>query len=331
MARFNQGISVVVCCYNSADRLQPTIRHLALQEVPQQIPWELIVVNNSSTDKTEEIVKYQAKLYPELIGKINLVNESRAGLSFARQKGASKARYSYLIFCDDDNWLDPDYLNNAFQIMENDRKIGALGGKSTGFTNDGKLPEWFESVKNGYAVGPQSPFQGDVSKICTLWGAGLVTRTELFLKCFDEKYPSLVTDRMGSKLSAGGDDEICFRILLKGYKLYYDERLLFVHFIPKERCSIDYFEQLFFKTDRSALMELNNYSLLHRLATSHSLFKPFVVGKILLGYLSTILLARKSWSLADAKIIFYYYTKIDFGISLNTKMIYKFYKSHSVN
>ena len=50
-----KGISVIVCCYNSAERLTETIKHLAGQNVPHYIPWELIVVDNASTDNTAEI------------------------------------------------------------------------------------------------------------------------------------------------------------------------------------------------------------------------------------------------------------------------------------
>ena len=49
------GVSVIVCCYNSAQRLQETIKHLAQQQVPALINWEVIIVNNASTDATYEI------------------------------------------------------------------------------------------------------------------------------------------------------------------------------------------------------------------------------------------------------------------------------------
>ena len=323
------GISVIICCYNSSARLPETLKHLAKQVIPDNIPWEVIVVNNASTDNTSEIAETEWRKYDHPSGKFRIVDEKEPGLSYARQKGAQEASFKYLIFCDDDNWLDSNYLLNALNIMEDNNQIGALGGISTAVTDDVKFPDWFESKQNGFAVGPQSPHQGDVSKTCSLWGAGLITKKELFLRSFSEKYPPILTDRKADSLSSGGDNEFCFRLLLMGRKLYYDESLTFVHFIPKSRCSPEHLKRLSVacekgKNDR---LELNKYLLLHKLvSTRKAVMKPFIVIKIFLGYLSTIFLNRKSWSLADVKVIFYYYTKIDLGVDLNTKNIFNFYK-----
>ena len=46
----SKGVSVIVCCYNSALRLPETIRHIVQQETPAEIDWEVVIVNNSSTD-----------------------------------------------------------------------------------------------------------------------------------------------------------------------------------------------------------------------------------------------------------------------------------------
>lgn len=299
-----------------------------MQVVPESILWEIIVVNNASTDNTSEIAETEWRKYDHPSRKFRIVDEKEPGLSYARQKGAKEALYKYIIFCDDDNWLDSFYLFNAFNIMESDPRIGALGGKSTAVTDDLKLPEGFESVQNGFAVGPQSLHQGDVSKTCMLWGAGMVTRTELFLKSFNTKYPSIMVGRKGEALSSGEDTEFCFRLLLKGYKLFYDEKLTFIHFISKHRWSPEHIVRLSLAREKGKYdtMEMNKYSLLYKLVTTSSILKPFIVIKISLGYLSTIFLARKSWYLSDAKVIFYYYTQIDIGIDENTKKIFNFYK-----
>ena len=50
-----EGISIIICCYNSANLLPETIRHLGLMEVNDKINWEVIVVDNASTDNTGTI------------------------------------------------------------------------------------------------------------------------------------------------------------------------------------------------------------------------------------------------------------------------------------
>jgi len=49
------GISVVICCYNSASRLPATLQHIAEQSLDSEILWEIIIVDNASTDNTAEI------------------------------------------------------------------------------------------------------------------------------------------------------------------------------------------------------------------------------------------------------------------------------------
>ena len=46
------GVSIVICCHNSAKLLPRTLEHLRAQEVDSTIPWEVIVVDNASTDNT---------------------------------------------------------------------------------------------------------------------------------------------------------------------------------------------------------------------------------------------------------------------------------------
>ena len=325
MSVISPGISVVICCYNSSARLPETLKHLAMQIVPENILWEIILINNASTDNTTKVAESEWKKYDHPSEKFKIFDEEKAGLSYARERGARESIYKYLIFCDDDNWLDCNYLFNSYQFMENNPKIGALGGQSFGVTLDNELPEWFENVKNGFAVGSQSQIEGDVSDKCTLWGAGLVTRTEIFLDCFNTEFPALVTDRLGGSLSSGGDDELCFRILLKGFRLYYSENLTFKHFIPPERLTKIYVDRLY-KQDRSQVSEiLNDYSLLYKLINYKIYIKPIFVVKTFLGYFSSKLLIRNSWSLSNVKALIFFYSKLDLGISTSSHFVYRFY------
>jgi cellulose synthase/poly-beta-1,6-N-acetylglucosamine synthase-like glycosyltransferase len=53
----NWGVSVVICCYNSSQRLPQTLGHLLAQECEVDLPWEVIVVDNASTDGTAEVAR----------------------------------------------------------------------------------------------------------------------------------------------------------------------------------------------------------------------------------------------------------------------------------
>lgn len=237
-----KGISVIICCYNSALRLPETLQHLSLQITPPELKWEVIVVDNASTDNTAELAE---KTWQELSNNnpLTVVKEIKPGLSAAREKGVEIAKYEYLIFCDDDNWLDERYLQESYKILSENKKVGATGGQGIAIS-DVEFPEWFEQYKHSFAIGKQAERSSDVSERMYLWGAGLAFKKRLFTRAFFN-LPSLLTDRKGETLSSGGDSEICLRLLLMGYTLYYSEKLKYKHFIPSQRLTIDYREKLY--------------------------------------------------------------------------------------
>lgn len=238
------GVSVIICCYNSTSRLPRTLDHLAKQDVPKDFNWEIILVNNASTDETVNCAKEVWRQYGALQNVLNIIDENTPGQMYARRTGAKAARYNYLIFCDDDNLLGKNYVANSIEFMTRDKSIGAVGGQNFPVTDAVGYPAWFEEYKDKYATGVPAKQSGDVTYRGFILGAGLVTRKELFLEVFDKQYPSLLNGRNGEKLSTGDDFEYCKRLILWGYKLFYDERLLLDHFIPKERLTIDYRERL---------------------------------------------------------------------------------------
>lgn len=236
------GVSVIVCCYNSATRLPKTLRHLAVQKVPESIPWEVIVINNNSTDSTVDLAKKEWAKYSCNV-KLIVVDEPKQGLSNARRKGIKTAKFEYLLFCDDDNWLAPNYVQTAYEIMHNNDSIGILGGDSIAEC-EVALPAWFEENKCDYAVGSQGTESGDATHRWNLWGAGMVLRKSVYQYFIYKNLKSFLSDRKGDDLSAGGDNELCKWYILAGYKLWYDKQLVLYHFIPKERLTETYWKRM---------------------------------------------------------------------------------------
>ena len=231
-----QGVTIIICCHNGANRLPETIRHIARQRVPPYIPWEVIIVDNGSTDDSAlaarlEWQKHRADTY------LKIVKEPLLGLSHARARGFKEARYEYMIMCDDDNWLNENYANTVYKILSENPAIGALGGL-------GKLVFEVEppamELSYVFAAGEQAARSGKVpgNKV---YGAGCAVRYSAYHKLIGSGFKSLLTDRRGTELSSGGDYELCLALAILGYEIWYDERLLFTHFITRERLSWDYF------------------------------------------------------------------------------------------
>ncbi|RZK05977.1 MAG: glycosyltransferase [Flavobacterium sp.] len=238
------GITVLICTYNGAERLPKTIEYLAQQKVEAGFDWEVILVDNASTDFTAEIAKAEWAKHQRTAVKFNVFIENEPGKINALYLGFSKAKYEFSVICDDDNWLDPHYIQNVFNILNSNSSIGAVGGQSIATSDSGKLPYWFQQYEEGYAVGRQGEISGDVTDRGHLWGAGMGTRTTLYIEMY-QNVPSLLIGRSGNKLTAGEDSEYCLRLILKGYRLYFDSKLTFIHYMPNERLTDQYRIRLF--------------------------------------------------------------------------------------
>ena len=120
------GVSVVICCHNSLSRLPATLAHLKAQHVGGRIPWEVIVVDNASTDATSAVaLDHWRKDAPTTL---RVVGEPRLGLTHARERGFLEAKCEIVSFIDDDNWVCPNWIELVSEIMTNHPDMAACGG-----------------------------------------------------------------------------------------------------------------------------------------------------------------------------------------------------------
>ncbi len=232
-------ISVVICCYNSANRLKQTLLHLSNQILKLGVKCEIILIDNNSNDNTTQVAE---EIWNEFNNdfKFQIISESKPGLSNARKKGIECSKGEFIVFCDDDNWLQKDYLQIGFDFMLNNAKIGMLGGIGTEFL-DSETPSWFNDFKDIYAVGSQAENDGDVTfQKGYVYGAGVFFRKSTLSKLFSKGVSLQLSDRIGKKLVSGGDNELGYLIAISGFKIYYNSNLKFVHFITKNRLTFKY-------------------------------------------------------------------------------------------
>lgn len=97
--------SIIVPCYNQGQYLASSIGSVCSQGFES---WELIVINDGSSDNTAEIItKFSAN-----DNRIKGINQENKGLSGARNSGLEFANGEYLLFLDSDDWLLEDCLSN---------------------------------------------------------------------------------------------------------------------------------------------------------------------------------------------------------------------------
>ena len=242
------GVSIIICCYNSSSRIRPTLEHLAKQKNVSCDEWEIILVDNASTDNTTDAVK---QIWQELVTqyspKFTIVKEITPGLSHARNKGISQAYFKYVLFCDDDNWLEDNYLESALKIMETHPLIGILGGRGVPVFETEEPPYFWKNQYHALAVGKQSEDEGDITNSRgVVYGAGMVVNIIAYNRLLhDFNFQFQGMGRIGNSLNSSEDHELCLALKNIGYKIYVSNDMVFSHYIPKNRTTLDYYKRLF--------------------------------------------------------------------------------------
>jgi glycosyltransferase involved in cell wall biosynthesis len=240
--KINKGVSVVISTFNGSQKLWETLKHLAAQKTG--VPWEIILVDNASTDNTQKIAE---QIWDEVGNKeipFRTFFQPIPGKSHAQDMGYGKATYEYILIVDDDNWLCDTYVQTAYEIMEEHPGIGGLGGWCEAVF-EAEKPAWFDLFAHNFAVSRQGEESGDITgKKGCLYGAGMVIRKSHWLELKEKGFAHQLTCRKGNSLSSGGDTEYSYALRLQGYKIWFDERLYFKHFMPAARMDFNYLKRL---------------------------------------------------------------------------------------
>ena len=286
-------ISIIICCYNSEYRIKSTLEHLACQNIGF-LGCELILVDNNCQDNT---VKIALSVWEDCNNPFTLRIEEQKepGLSHARRKGIYTAKGEIIIFCDDDNWLEKDYIKNAFEIMKSNSKIGVLSGQSRA-VSDIEIPTWFYSHYSYYACGVLAMQSGDVTSRMWVWGAGMVLRRELIMKIYS-LFSHKLTGRKGQDLSSGEDVEICLWHILSGYKLWYASELSIKHYMSNFRLDSKMAVKQFKE-------QLQSSKLLNSL--NHMTIEYFLWSSSMYKYLFSMLIQLIKLNIFNFLIKFYY-------------------------
>jgi glycosyltransferase involved in cell wall biosynthesis len=235
------GIEVAICTHNGAGRLPAVLQALAAQTM-SSLRWSVLVVDNASTDDTAAIAH---RFWPRRDVILRVVHEPRPGVKMARQRALAETSRAFLCFCDDDNLLAPNYLEQAEKIMDDLPLAGALGGRGEP-ASESPLPDWFGAAASGYAVGPQAEIEGRISDSRGyLYGAGMVVRCAAWNWISRSGFEPRLVSREGNGLNSGEDNEICLMLLLMGWQIHYSPKLVFRHQITARKLDENYCRALY--------------------------------------------------------------------------------------
>ena len=236
-------ISVVICTYNPRmDYLERVLEGLSKQSLPIR-QWELVIIDNASTEPLLE--KIDISWHPNS----RVIQEPEPGLTAARLRGGDESSGEILIFVDDDNVLDADFLETAIAIGNQMPQLGTWGGTSRG-VYESPPPPWFKSQEGWIGVRyfeSESWSNDPLHASSTPIGAGMAVRRHVLEK-YSENLKNdtsrKVLDRAGDSLMSGGDLDIVYTGCANGYGKGVFPQLSLDHLIPPERTTQPYLEKL---------------------------------------------------------------------------------------
>lgn len=243
-------LSVIVPCHNShPERFARTLAGLAAQTLPASA-WETIVVDNASQPPME-----RTQLSTAGLPNLRLVLEAAPGLTAARRAGLRGATGEVCVFVDDDNVLTPTYLARALDLFAARPGLGAAGGPSRP-EFERPAPPWTEEFFPLLALrdlGPSPLFAkcaqpaGGATMAypsCAPIGAGMALRRSAMQVWLDRATPGQPSDRRGTELTSGGDNDIVLSLLRDGWEVGYSPDLALTHLIPAARLAPAYLARL---------------------------------------------------------------------------------------
>ncbi len=140
-------ISAVICTYNREKYIRQALQSLVNQTLPME-NFEVVVINNNSTDRSEEEILAFRKDHPEL--NFVYVTETNQGLSWSRNRGIKESKGELITFLDDDAVATADFLKKSVDYAKKYPDLIAFGGKIIPRFVDGK-PKWYAKYYWGLA------------------------------------------------------------------------------------------------------------------------------------------------------------------------------------
>jgi len=236
--------SVVIATYNRAHLLVETLRALDAQQVPPTLQWEVIVIDNNSSDRTKETVRRFGETSHVAV---RYEFEPRQGQSFARNAGIEAAKGAVILFTDDDILPNRTWVSGMLSALTIDHLHG-VGGRV--------LPQWEAALPGWLSARPDllswlalveedtaCLLEYPLSPTRRIVGASMAFRREVF-----EEFGLFQTSlgHRGRRFYGQEEVEFIHRLLQKERRIGYDPSVVVHHRIGASRLRKSFFVRRYF-------------------------------------------------------------------------------------
>ncbi len=306
-------ISSIVVCYNEKDNIRQCLNSLLNQKFPKN-QYEILVIDNNSTDGTIDILKEYSKKHKNLKYYIN----KERGIAGSRNIGIQKARYNLIAFTDADCIVPEDWLSNYekayLEYASRNNRIAGVGSGNR--APDNTLFYKSLSVMLNSFLGSRGSTQGKIYK---------TPRIVNHIPCVNVMYKKDAIKKIGGfnkKFgNIGEDQDLTYRLNNEGFKLYYIPDNVVVH---KMRSNIIKWAKNMFTYGKGRIWLIKNHpSMLSSLFLAPIslvllLISPLFYSKLLyiiLLYLGIIFTDSIWESLKQKKIYLFWYVFLLFFVT----------------
>ncbi len=265
--------SVIVCTRNRAHNLINAVERLSSLDYAANL-FEIIIVDNASTDKTDEVSSSLKSDVSNLV----YVREDLIGLSHARNRGISVAEGDFIAFIDDDAWPERGWLKN----LENgfiDPHVAAIGGNVLPFFEyAGGWPEWLHDRLHGFFTVVDYGDRKRLHYPNYPAGTNMAFRRVILEQIgqFDH-----YLGRIGENLLSGEETDLCLRIETAGYDIAYAPDAVVHHKVHEDRLTRDWVKQRsHWQGVTAALIEKGHFSKKYRYLKALKYLIFIVAGKL---------------------------------------------------
>jgi glycosyltransferase involved in cell wall biosynthesis len=240
ITRHDVDATILICTYNRASYLAETLDSIAALDVPSAIAWDVLVVDNNSSDGTRGVVEHRALSFPV---RLRYLFEGTQGKSNALNAGMTAAAARVIVFTDDDVRVPRGWLKAAIAPLVEREDIDYTGGPVRPIWG-GPKPAWLDEKGNlGGTIAVKdhgrAPFVFEEGKKTPL-GVNMAVRRSLVERIGGFR-PDL--GRRGNSLLGQEQAEFFYRSRQAGARGLYVPEMILDHHVPASRLTRSYFRR----------------------------------------------------------------------------------------
>lgn len=224
-------VSVIICTYNREHWIGDAIQSLLDLRTEGNVQYEIIVVDNASTDNTPEVI---AQIANSSDRPVRYVREPRQGPSAARNRGIAEAKGEWLAFVDDDERADPDWLLELL-AMTAKKGVRVVGGAVQLISSEASAQPLSPHLEQVLAPGGRRKYECRFTPKHALNSGNQMLHRSVF-------------DEIGvykeSWTEGGEDTELFTRLYSAGVEAWYTPKAIVLHLVPPYRMSAGYVQWL---------------------------------------------------------------------------------------